>query len=308
MEKDRYKVSIVIPNYNGEEFLKRLLPSIANQTFDDYEVIIIDDFSPDRSVLVYIQTFIKNYGNMRLIENGENLGFVGTCNKGIKLASGDYICVLTNDTEVKNNFVERNVEILDADSSIGVLSCIIVDQRGKNWFSGGSFKAGLSVNLRDDFQGIRSVDFAAGTACFYRREVFNKVGFLNEYYFMYHEDIEFCLRVRDETDYRVCMFPEKLVTHYLRCLEPGQPDLAQRAKIASYYGPRNYMVLLRRHCPEYIPKVLLHNMWEIIRWLALIMLRPKPKSFLSFFQFIVLFISGTLAGLIKRQSNYLQNV
>jgi len=299
VQKDKYKVSVVIPNYNGREALQRLLPSIANQTFDDYEVIIIDDFSPDRSVLEYIKTFIEKHGNMRLVENGENLGFVRNCNEGIRLASGDYICILTNDTEVASNFVERNVEKLDDDSSIGVLSCIIVDQRGKNWFSGGSFQAGLLVNLHDDFQGIRTADYVAGTACFYRREVFGKVGLLNEYFYMYHEDVEFCLRVRDKTDYKICMFSDKLVTHYLRCLEPGQPDLAHRARIASYYGPRNSMVILRRYGPKYIPKVLLYNLWEIVRFLTLVLLKPKPKLLLSFFQFIIFFIMGISAGLVK---------
>ncbi len=136
MENSRCKVSIIIPHYNGEQYLKRLLPSIANQTFNDYEVIIIDDSSPDESVVEYIKTFIKDHRNMQLIENRENLGFVKTCNKGIRLSKGEYICLLNQDTEVKSNFVERNVEILDADGSVGALSCVIVDQDGDNWFTG----------------------------------------------------------------------------------------------------------------------------------------------------------------------------
>jgi len=301
VEKGRSKVSIIIPNYNGKEYLKRLLPSIANQTFDDYEVIIIDDFSPDRSVLEYIKTFIKDHKNMRLIENGENMGFVKTCNKGFRLADGDYICLLTNDTEVKSNFVERNVEIMDADSSIGVLSCVIVDQRGNNWFSGGSFKAGLRVNLRDDFQGVRSIDWVAGTACFYRRGVFDKVGLLSEAFFMYHEDIDFCLRVRNETDYKVCMFPEKLVTHYVWSLEPGPPDLAKEDRLY-YYLHRNHILLLKRYCPKYIPKILLYNLREIIILLIVPRSKLRPRAFLLSIPRVIPIIRGTLDGLIKRQS------
>jgi len=61
--------SIVIPNYNGSECLRRLLPSVAKQTFPNCEVIIIDDCSPDRSVIDYIRAFIGDHANMRLVEN-----------------------------------------------------------------------------------------------------------------------------------------------------------------------------------------------------------------------------------------------
>ena len=266
------------------------MPSIANQNFDDYEVLIIDDYSPDRSVLDYIKSFIKDYRNFNLVENNENLGFVKTCNKGIGLARGDYICLLNNDTEVKSNFVQRNVEIVDADSSIGVLSCIIVDKHGKNWFSGGSFKSGLNVNLVDDFQGVRTVDWVSGTACFYRRDVFNKVGLLDEDFFMYHEDIEFCLRVRSKTDYKVCMFSDKLVTHYLG---------VSLGYNSWYYFHRNHILLLKRYCPKYIPKVLiLRSLREII---ALIIVYTLKLRLVYALMGIIAIIRGTRDGLMSEK-------
>ena len=91
MGNGKIKVTIIIPHYNQKECLKALLPSIANQTFADYEVIIIDDLTPDRSAPEYIRSLIKDYPNMRLIDNAENMRFVKTVNKGIKLAEGDYI-------------------------------------------------------------------------------------------------------------------------------------------------------------------------------------------------------------------------
>jgi len=62
------------------------------------------------------------------------------------------------------------------------------------------------------------------------------------------------------------------------------------------------MVILRRYGPKYIPKVLLYNLWEIIRFFTLVMLKPKPRLLLAFFQFILFFIMGISAGLIRRQS------
>ena len=287
MENNRPKVSIIIPHYNQIECLKRLLPSIANQTFEDYEVIIIDDATPDRSAVEHITTFIKDHRKMRLVQNAENMRFIRTCNKGIGLAKGEYICLLNSDTEMKGNFIERNVEILDADGSIGGLSCILVDQEGKNWFTGGSFKRGLPVNLTDDFEGIRAVDFVAGTAPFYRREVFDRIGFFDENYHMYHEDVEFGLRLRAETNYKACMFPEKLVVHFLVSSIP-KPEVY-------YFRYRNYMLLLRKYNPTHLPVMFLYILLAII---SLLTFRLSRRSL----DYVTYTIKGTLHGLVSRQS------
>jgi len=291
MGNSKNKVSIIIPHYNQKECLKVLLPSIANQTFTDYEVIIIDDCSPDKSVVEYIKSFIKDYKNMRLVENTENMRFIKTVNEGIKLANGQYICLLNQDTEVSSNFVERNVEILDADTSIGALSCIIVDRKRKNWFSGGILKSGLQVDLRDDFVGIRSVDFVAGTAAFYRKEIFNEIGFFDEKYRMYHEDVEFGLRIKANTSYKACVFSEKLVTHYLAGSMPNAE--------VYYLLHRNHLFILRKYCPKYIPKVLIlrytRGMVPLI--IDSILLRLTPKVLL--FSLLGI-IRGTKEGLFSK--------
>ena len=227
---------------------------------------------------------------MHLVENSKNMGFVKTCNRGIKLSNSDYVCILTNDTEVATNFIQRNVEILDADMSIGVLSCIVVDRDGIIWFSGGIIKEGMPKNLRDDFQGVRSVDFVAGTAAFYRKAVFERIGLLNEDLVMYHEDVEFCLRVNHLTDYRTCMFGEKLVKHNV-----GPASLPPYKGF--YYLHRNLILLLRKYSPRSIPSVLLHSLREIVNYLVVSVLQLSPIYLLY-----ALYISGgTLAGLLRRQ-------
>ena len=288
MGNGKIKVTIIIPHYNQKECLKVLLPSIANQTFTDYEVIIIDDFTPDRSAPVYIRSLIKDYPKMRLVENTENMRFVRTCNKGIKLAKGDYICLLNQDTEVVNNFVQRNVEIMDADPLIGALSCIVVDKDGKNWFSGGCFKNGLLVNLLDDFEGIRTVDFVAGTACFYRKEIFDEIGLFDEDFGMYHEDVEFGLRMKAKTNYKACMFAERLVVHYV------VPSIPQGDFY--YYIMRNHIMLAKRYGKKYIPKILLYNLRQIRK-----LLLDSVASLIFSLYMSLYMVRGTLAGLIERQ-------
>jgi len=287
--KRKYKASIVIPNYSRKKDLERLLPSIASQTLNDYEVIIIDDASPDKSVAEYIKDFVRNHEDMRLVENTENRGFVRTCNKGIKLSNADYICILTNDTEVASNFIQRNVEIMDADGSIGVLSCIIVDKDGKIWFSGGSLKGWFPTSLKDDFQGIRSVDYVAGTACFYRRDVFDKIGLLNEDFYMYHEDVEFCLRVNRLTAYKTCMFGEKLVVHNV-----GAGDSLPYKAI--YYMHRSLILVSKKYRPKCIPRILLYYAREMANLLLVSVLKLNPRHLL----YIAHIFKGTIDGLIEK--------
>ena len=292
MEAVTPKVSIIIPHYNQKECLKVLLPIIANQTFQNYEVIIIDDFSPDRSAQEYVKSLIKDYPKMRLVENTENMGFVRTCNKGIELARGDYVCLLNQDTAVKNNFVQRNVEIMDADPSIGALSCIVVDKDGKNWFTGGRFEKGFPFNLTDDFQEIRLVDFVAGTAAFYRREVFNKIGLFDESFLMYHEDVEFGLRMKTKTDYRACTFAEKLVVHYV------VPSITTNEKY--YYAHKNHILILKTYFPKYLPKVLIYF---YLREVASLLVDSVLKLDVHYISSSLYITKGILQGLVMRKSS-----
>jgi GT2 family glycosyltransferase len=294
------RVTVIIPNYNGKGHLERLLPSIADQTWRDYEVVVIDDFSPDMAAVEHIKMFVKDHKNMRLVQNEANLGFVRNCNKGFRLATSDYLCILTNDTKVERNFIERNVQILDADNSIGILSCIIVDQHGDTWFSGGLFRAGVRTNLQDDFEGIRAVDWVAGTACFYRREVLDRVGLLDESLVMYHEDIDLCLRVKSQTHYRACMFSEKLVTHYLENLD-HIPTAKQERQF--YYLHRNHILLLKRYSRRHIPKVLVLDIKELAVLLGaavVAVLRPRPTPPSRLIRLAILTMRGIWDGLAQK--------
>ena len=297
MRDEKVKASIIIPHYNQKECLERLLPSVANQTFKDFEVIIIDDCTPDEATVSFVREFIRDKPNMYLVQNTVNMRFIKTCNKGIMLANGEYICFLNQDTEIKSTFVERNVTILDSDPSIGALSCVVVDQHGKSWHSGGRYRNGVPSNLKDDFQGLRPVDFVAGTAPFYRREVFEKIGLFDENYIMYHEDIEFGLRMRRQTAYRLCTFSDRLVTHFMVPSIP-RSDLY-------YYLNRNLVLLSRKYAPIYLPMVLVRI---IVREVAarlvlapLAMLAFKPSLSSRWVRFAAASLRGTVDGIIAKQ-------
>jgi hypothetical protein len=292
------KVSVIIPNYNGLQHLTNLLPSIADQTFHDYEVIIIDDCSPDRSAVDYIETYTRDRANFHLITNTENLGFVRNCNKGFGLAQGDYLCILTNDTSVTRDFIQKNIAAMEADGAIGVLSCCIIDQDGNNWFTGGLLRNGVWTNLKDDFLGIRVVDWVAGTACFYRTQLVNEVGLLDETLVMYYEDLDFCLRVRGQTSYKICVLSDKLVTHHIEHRELLRPKLASLTRV-QYHTHKNNVILAKRHYPQHLAKMLVQNLGDTVRWPFLALSQRRPQSFLASGYVAMIIAVATLAGLVK---------
>ena len=108
---------IIIPVYNGTEFLPRLFASILRNTNSPYRLIIIDDASPDPSVWPYLQKIAEEFSSAALIRNSENLGFVSTCNRGISLTRNHFV-VLNTDVEVPPAWLQRLMSPIFADANV----------------------------------------------------------------------------------------------------------------------------------------------------------------------------------------------
>jgi len=123
------KVTVLMPVYNGEKYLKKAIDSILCQTFNEFEFLIINDGSTDRSIEV-----IKSYSDPRiiLVENGENLGLIATLNKGIDLARGKYIARMDQDDISVPDRFEKQIKYLDSNHQVGVLGSnfLIIDNQG----------------------------------------------------------------------------------------------------------------------------------------------------------------------------------
>jgi len=127
-----YKISVIMAVYNSEKFLNESINSILNQTFKNFEFIIINDCSTDNSLKI-IKEFIKKDKRIKLINNKKNFGAAGTRNKGLKIAKGKYIAILDSDDlalkkrlEIQFNYLEKNPHIFLVGSS-----AIYIDEKGK---------------------------------------------------------------------------------------------------------------------------------------------------------------------------------
>ncbi len=123
-------ISVLLPVYNGEKYLREAIDSILNQTYRDFEFLIINDGSTDKSVEI-IQKY--NDSRIKLIHNKENMGLIYTLNKGLDLANGQYIARMDADDISLPNRLKLQVDFMENHSNVGMLSgnVISIDSNSK---------------------------------------------------------------------------------------------------------------------------------------------------------------------------------
>lgn len=190
-------ITIVIPNYNGNKYLKQCLDSVYAQDYKDYELIIIDNASTDGSY-----DWIKEYKDIIYKRLDKNYGFSRAVNEGIKLAKGEYVLLLNNDTELCEGFLEEMLHVIENDYKIfGVSSKMIqyhdqhlIDDAGDEYtVIGWPYKRGDGRSI-SEFEKEERIFSACAGAALYRKEVFDTIGYFDESFFAYMEDVDISYR------------------------------------------------------------------------------------------------------------------
>ncbi len=224
--KPKLEISIVIVNYNGKKFIKKLFESIKNQNFKDYEIIFHDNASADGSV-EYLK---KNYltkkpfsENTILIQSTRNTGFAEGNNIAIKQASGKYVFFLNTDTTLEKDTLNKLYKVIEKDPLIaGVtpkvylsrfLPLRVFDSVGMCMDHNGSpYNKGigqLDLGQYDQEEELMGICFAA---CLVRKDIFWELDGLDEDYFAYFEDVDWCFRARKH-GYKFFSVPDSIVNH-----------------------------------------------------------------------------------------------
>ncbi|MDB5248368.1 MAG: glycosyl transferase family 2 [Segetibacter sp.] len=195
------KVSVIVPNYNHGKYLEERLRTIFNQTYEDYEVILLDDCSKDNS-----REILKKYSEhskvSRIVINTENSGSpYKQWSKGISLSTGEYIWIAESDDFADESFLETLVKVLDDNDKIGISYCQSwrVDENSKVLFScsnwlGDRWKQDFSNNGIDEFNefGIFSHGIFNASAVLFRKAVFNKISSAFLGYRFVGDDVLWC--------------------------------------------------------------------------------------------------------------------
>ena len=202
------ELSIIIVNWNTKGLLKDCLDSVRDYTDRiRYEIIVVDNASSDGS----IEMLKSDYPMVQLIINGTNEGFSKANNKGIRKAKGEFILLLNSDTFIKENVFFSLIEHMRKMPEVGICSPAILNMSGevqtmRTWditpFQ--SFRRIINCyKITQDGgswynreKNVIDADIVAGVCFIVRRKVFKEVGLLDENYFMYNEEDDFCRRTR----------------------------------------------------------------------------------------------------------------
>jgi GT2 family glycosyltransferase len=193
--------SVVVPNWNGLEFLKIVLPSLKKQTLKGFETIVVDNGSDDDSV-AYVK---KHHPNVRLIELSENFGFPIACNRGMAAAKSDNIGLINNDIELDPKWMAEMVAALKKYPEAGSISCKMmqykkrdrIDEAGGfgSWY-GLFYPRGRDQKDKGQYDSEQPVLYASGGAVMFRKQALDEVGMFDEDLFMYLEDVDLGLRLQ----------------------------------------------------------------------------------------------------------------
>lgn len=191
------KVFILVLNYNGKATLKQCLQSVYQLNYPDFEVVVIDNNSKDGS----LEEVKSLYSRAHFIKNDSNLGFAAGNNVGIRFAlekGADYVWLVNNDAKVEKDSLTKLIDAGEQHPQSGILSPLIIHSETKNiWFGKGvidwkSMKT-LHVSPPTLLQSFTS-EYICGCAMLIKKEVFKKIGLLNERYFLYYEDADFSVK------------------------------------------------------------------------------------------------------------------
>ena len=210
---ERPDLSIVIVNWNTRELLDDCLRSIYHETRElDLEVFVIDNASQDGSA----DMVQRDYPSVELIRNSENRGFGAATNQGLRACLGRYALLLNSDTVILGDVVKESVAYMDAHPEVGVLGCRVLNEDRTVQRTCSQFPTILNLfllvsglpkvpgaNFFDRFElgdwqrdDVRDVDVVSGCSMCVRREAMEEVGLLDEQFFFYGEETDWCKRLK----------------------------------------------------------------------------------------------------------------
>lgn len=244
-------VCVIIVNYNGKKDTEECVKSILDCKYSNVKIIIIDNNST-YNVIEYNE--IINKEKCTIIYNKRNLGFAGANNIGIKYAkehySPNYYLIINNDTVVSENFLEPLILGFEQNNNIGITTGKIYyyDEPQLLWFGGSYYDKNLCECKIDGIGHIdselynieKNIPFATACLWLVSDKVIEDVGLMDEGYFLYYEDADYCERIKQK-GYYIRYIPRSFIYH------KESRSTKKGSKLYNYYNTRNYLIFISKY-------------------------------------------------------------
>jgi len=259
-------VSVIIVNYNGMVYLDECLSSLLAQTHPAIEIIFVDNGSSDGSC----EYIMKNFPSVKIITNNENLGFAKGNNIGIKVAKGQLIATLNNDTTVTSRWVEELVGAINSDANVGMCASKMLFMKNAELInstgicisrSGACWDRGMFEHDNGQYESIDEVFGPCAGAAMYRKSMLEDIGLFDEDFYAYMEDVDLAFRGRLRG--WKCLYVPKAIVYHVHGGTAGYVS-----DYTVYYGNRN---IIWNCVKNYPARLLITSLpWIIGRNLAVI--------------------------------------
>lgn len=245
-------VAIILVNYNGYKDTVQCVKSILKSTYKQYKIILVDNASADKTLIEKDDYLQKNTDIVFL---NENLGFSGGNNIGIDYAkekyAPDYYLLLNNDTEIQKHALEELIKTYNRVQNCGIVTgrIFFYDNPDTIWAAGGKFDFHTGIadqpafGKKDslEYDGEHETTFCTGCVMLISNKVMEEVGPLDERYFLYAEDTDYCCRVMN-AGYKLYYCGKAVIYHKVSASTGRSSDLAQ------YYNVRNNFYIIKKYC------------------------------------------------------------
>lgn len=254
MLKKTVDLSIIILSYNTKDVLKDCLVSLlaAKKTNDQWEIIVVDNASSDGSP----EMIQKEFPEVVLFLQKKNAGFSVGNNIGIKKSKGTYVLLLNSDTEISPGAIQETLRYFQHHADVGVITCKLIRPDGTmdpachrgfptpwaalTYFAGlerlfpASKLFGRYHQGYKDMRQPHEIDSPSGAFYLVRREVIDKVGLLDEHFFMYGEDLDWSYRIKS-AGWKIIFYPFVSILHNKWQSGKAHPDQAQRRQTQKHF-------------------------------------------------------------------------
>ena len=250
---------IVVVSHNSTDYLEGCLASIAEETQGtDFQSVVVDNASTNGD----LSGLPDRYPGLQVLRNKTNVGFAAACNRGINHCRADYYLLLNPDTRILNRAIDRTLQFLRPRRKTGIVGCRVLNPDGSlqlacrrsiprpstalyrflrlsTLFPGSKRLAAYNLSFLHERE-IQEVEAVSGSFLMFRTDVVRTVGYLDERFFLYGEDLDFCHRARQQ-GWEVLYYPGASILHYKGRSARTNPGLSAR----HYY--RSMEIFYRKH-------------------------------------------------------------
>ena len=280
------KIAVIIINWKKYEFTLSCINSVLKSSYKNFKIILIDNESQNR-----FSDEINNSDKIHIIKNKNNVGFARANNQAVKysIKNGfDYVLLLNNDTLIKNDLIDS---LIQQSSTLNqkIIQPLILNYDGsKIWNAGGKinnfFGTFQTLEKGKGFKNFKRnrtyTDWFTGCCVLIKSEIFNDIGYFDERFFAYYEDIDFSIRLK-KMGYSIALITDSYLQHYesasSKSINKSEGNLSP---YVHYLNIRNHILLLKKHSKSFnLIGVLTYQIIKILSYLIYFLIRFRFNKF-----------------------------